>query len=485
MPIHARSHCYDRILPSTGKLLAVLLAAGIVGASIASAAPPPPPPPPPQKQPPPPPPPPPPKPKVTVALLGQALFFDTSLSNPPGMACATCHDPDAGFAFPKSQINLMLGPVPGIVPGRFGNRRPPTISYTAFLPTGTPTLNSAVGGYVGGLFWDGRAPDLVNQATAPFQNPNEMNNVVHNAGSPQLVVSKVAAGPNAALFNQVYGSGSLNQPTAQVFQQICEAIAAYEQTPAVSPFTSKYDAYVAGKAQLNPSELNGLRLFSGSMTGRPGGPPTAKSGLCFFCHAIPSDPGNGPDLFTSGVFANTGVPRNPNNPYYFETNALTNPLGYNPLGANYVDLGLGGVLYPAKGLPAGNEGPGSDGNGDTLAINGTFKTPTLRNVDKRPNPLFIKCYNHNGVFKSLKQVVHFYNTRNLTSAHGEVINFTSEYPYLGLDGDPKFLEPEVPSPITMINPSGAPGNIGNLGLTDQEENDIVNFLQTLSDGYFD
>jgi cytochrome c peroxidase len=447
---------------------------------------PPPPPPvlkPPPPQPAPPPPPPAPKPRGTIAQLGKALFFDDTLSNPPGMSCSTCHDPDAGFAFPKSAINQLLGPVPGIVPGRFGNRRPPTISYAAFLPAGPPQFNSTVGGYVGGMFWDGRATDLANQASFPFQNPNEMNDVVHNMGSPQLVVSKVAGGGNATLFNQVYGAGSLSKPTAQVFQLICQAIAAFEQSPEVSPFTSKYDAYLAGNARLTPSEFNGLRLMTGSTTGRPGG-PAYKSAQCFFCHAIPSNTNAGSDLFTSGVFANTGVPRNPNNPFYTETNSFTNPLGYNPLGANFIDYGLGGSLYPAMGLPVGNIGQGSNGQGDALAINGTFKTPTLRNVDARPNPAFIKCYNHNGVFKSLKQVVHFYNARNLTDQHGEVIDFTSEDPYAGLEGDPQFPEPEVPSAVTMINPAGTAGSIGNLGLSDQEENDIVNILRALSDGYF-
>jgi cytochrome c peroxidase len=399
------------------------------------------------------------------------------------MACATCHDPDAGFAFPKSEINQLLGPVPGIVPGRFGNRRPPTISYAAYIPSGPPQVDATVGGYVGGMFWDGRASDLVNQASFPFQNPNEMNDLVHNLGSPPLIVSKLAAGPNAVLFNQVYGAGALSKPTAQVFLQICQAIAAFEEAAEVSPFTSKYDAYLAGKDQLNASELNGLRLMTGSMTGRPGG-PAYKSAQCFFCHAIPASTAAGPDLFTSSVFANTGVPKNPNNPYYTETNSITNPAGYNPLGAAYIDYGLGGSMYPALGLPAGNEGPGSNGQGDTLAINGIFKTPTLRNVDKRPTPMFVKCYNHNGVFKSLQQVVHFYNARNLTSHPGEVIDFTSEDPYALVEGEPQFPEPEVPSGLTMFNPTGAAGSVGNLGLTLQEEADIVAFLQALSDGYF-
>jgi cytochrome c peroxidase len=189
----------------------------------------------------------------------------------------------------------------------------------------------------------------------------------------------------------------------------------------------------------------------------------------------------GPDLFTNSTFTNTGVPKNPNNPYYTETDSTTDPVGYNPLGASYIDYGLGDFLYPQMQLPSGNVGPGSNGKGDFLAINGTFKAPTLRNVDKRPGAGFVKAYSHNGSFKSLKEVVHFYNARNLTTVRGEVIDFTKAQPYAAIRGKPLFPTPENPSPVTLINPAGTAGSIGNLGLTDQEENDIVNFLGTLSD----
>jgi cytochrome c peroxidase len=151
-----------------------------------------------------------------------------------------------------------------------------------------------------------------------------------------------------------------------------------------------------------------------------------------------------------------GVPRNPNNPFYKQTKAAANPQGFNPDGDRFVDLGLGAILYPQRNLPAGNVGSGADGRGDFLPADGEFRVPSLRNVDKRPSPGFVKCYMHNGVFKSLKQVVDFYNTRNLTT-QGEVSDLTAGHP-------------------------GA--RVGNLGLTSQEEDDLVAFLQTLSDGYF-
>jgi cytochrome c peroxidase len=417
-------------------------------------------------------------------LLGRDLFFDTTLSTPAGMACASCHDPSAGFSYPNSRINQTLGPVPGVIPTRFGFRKPPTAAYAAFLPQGPPHYDDDVSAYVGGMFWDGRATDAAAQATQPFQNPNEMNNVFHNGGDPDLVVASVQRGRSGGLLQVVYGRNVFAN-TARAFADIADAIAAYEKSPAVSPFSSKYDNWLKGKVRFTPAELDGLRLVTGSWTGRPGGPAYHKFAQCVLCHGIPANPKSGPDLWTNTCYANIGVPRNPNNPYYQLTDPASDPLGYNPLGSSFVDLGLGDYLYPELGLPSGNIGPGSNGQGDYLQIDGTFKAPTLRNVAKAPSARFVKCYMHNGVFKSLKEVVHFYNTRNLTTVPGEVIDFTQPAPYEGLKGRPLWPTPEYPSLVTLQNPSGLPGSsvaqVGNLGLTDQEENDIVAFLQTLSD----
>jgi len=414
-------------------------------------------------------------PNPKLVQLGRALFFDEGLSNPAGMACATCHNPTAGFSYPVSMINEATGTVPGAVESRFGNRKPPTISYARFIPQGPPTFDPRQQAYVGGLFFDGRAANLPGQAQAPLQNPNEMNNLVHNVGSPALVVSEVESGPNANLFKQVFGPEAFSQPADQVFQQIVQAIAAWESSPEVSPFSSKYDAYVAGKATLTAAELDGLRLFTGTVNGRPGGQPYVKNAECSSCHVLAPQAGQGPDLFTDSHYYNIGIPRNENNPYYAQTNKVTDPVGYNALGDDYVDLGLADFLYPDGGLV----------EGDSLGIKGTFKAPTLRNVDARPDAEFVKDYGHNGVFKSLASIVHFYNTRNLTRAPGEVIDFTKPNPYEGLKGKPFWPRPEYASPETLINPAGhatGPGrHLGNLGLTAKQEADIVAFLQTLTD----
>jgi cytochrome c peroxidase len=359
--------------------------------------------------------------------------------------------------------------MPGAVFGRFGNRKPPTVSYAAYIPVGPPTLNGKQ--YVGGMFYDGRTDDLTTQAQMPLQNPNEMNNLVHNVGSPALIVAEVQKGPYAALFKQAYGEDVFKEPTAQVFQLIAQSIAAYESSPAVSPFNSLYDAYVAGKAAFTSDQMAGLQLFTGTLNGRPGGPAAPVNATCSTCHSIASAPGAGPDLFTNSGYKNIGTPKNPLNPYYFMTNANSDPVGYNALGTKYIDYGLGDYLYTNA----------ADEAADPLAVDGMFKTPTCRNVDARPNPWFVKQYGHNGVFKSLGEIVHFYNTRNLTTVPGEVIDFTQPNPYANLQGKPLWPAPEYMG--NLNNASGTAGRLGNLGLTPTQEAQLVEFLKTLTDGY--
>jgi Di-haem cytochrome c peroxidase len=110
-----------------------------------------------------------------VEQLGKFMLYDHTLSNPPGYACATCHVPEAGFTGPDSSVNLFGGPQPGVVPGRFSNRKPQSYVYAAFCPVG-PVFRASLGVYIGGDFWDGRVPDLSGQAKQPPINPNEMAN---------------------------------------------------------------------------------------------------------------------------------------------------------------------------------------------------------------------------------------------------------------------------------------------------------------------
>jgi len=417
----------------------------------------------------------PPAPPSALQQLGRALFSDPTLSNPKGQSCASCHAQEAGWTGPDSSLNELTGVMPGAIESRFTSRKPPTIAYATFMIDGPPVFVPALATYVGGFFDDGRAANLFEQIPSPIENPNEMNN------TPAGVAKAVASGPNAALFTKAFGAKASSLPVEEAFADIVQAIVAFEQSPTVSPFNSKYDEYLDGKAKLTPQELAGLQLFTGSRTGRPGG-PAVKSATCVTCHTVESEAAINPDLFTSSAFRNTGIPKNPSNPFYKVTNKTADPLGYNALGAKYIDYGLGDYLYPEEhALPPGNIGKGANGQGDFLRIIGQFKTPTLRNVDLRPAPEFIKCYGHNGFFKSLPQIVHFYNTRNLTTVPGETINFTAANPYAHLKGKPLWPAPENPDPQTLINPTGLQGLIGNLGLTADDEANLVAFLQTLSD----
>jgi len=405
------------------------------------------------------------------------------------MACVTCHDPATGFSYPEGPINNKFGTVEGVVTGRFGSRLPPSAAYAPYLLKGPPVYDPDLQAYVGGLFWDGRVTTALEQAKAPFVNPNEMNNLLHNVADPASVIEKVRTGPSNALFVKVNGANVYSQSTSAVYALIAKAIAAFEASDIVSPFSSKYDAYLAGQAKFSLQELNGLRLFTGTLNGRPGGFPMKKSAHCMDCHGIPQTWTPTSDVWTNSCYANLGVPPNPANRFYGMTDKASNPAGYNPLGKNFIDYGLGGFMYPKMGKPAGDLA-----EGDPLMIDGTFKAPSLRNVDKRPNLSTTKAYMHNGVFKTLQQVVHFYNTRNLTSVSGEVIDFTKPNPYAGLKGKPLWPVPEYPSALTLINPQGLPGSnergnpaseqIGNMQLLASDEADLVAFLRTLSDGYW-
>jgi cytochrome c peroxidase len=130
--------------------------------------------------------------------------------------------------------------------------------------------------------------------------------------------------------------------------------------------------------------------------------------------------------------------------------------------------------------------------GDIAQFRGLFKTPSVRDADKRPYPGFVKAYMHNGVFKSLQEVIHFYNKRNIAvNASGQEIAFDfRKGPPAGYT--PLFPPPEVldnvqnvvgvpPSEATQATESN--GQVGNLQLTAQEEQDLVNFLSILSDGF--
>ena len=124
------------------------------------------------------------------AQLGRVLFFDTSLSEPAGQSCASCHDPDRAFVDPDRNAATSKGVIPPLV----GSRNTPSIMYMAFSPRFHRDEKEAL--YLGGQFWDGRAATLEEQAKGPFVNPLEMANP--DAAS---VVRKVRRSAYASLFD--------------------------------------------------------------------------------------------------------------------------------------------------------------------------------------------------------------------------------------------------------------------------------------------
>jgi cytochrome c peroxidase len=332
--------------------------------------------------------------------LGKLLFFEKSLSTPPGQSCSSCHAPEVAFADPETELPVSKGARPGI----YGNRNDMTITYAAFVPP--LHRNKEEGIWVGGLFWDGRANSLAEQAQGPPLNPLEMANP-----DTLTIAGKLRVLGYAGLFTEAYGANALRNPGI-AFINMADAIEAYEKTSEVNPFSSKYDYWLRGETELSKQELRGLKLFEAE-----------DKGNCAACHpSSASEDGSSP-LFTDFTYDNLGVPRNPENPFY------SLPPELNPDGFAFVDFGLGKTV-------------------NDPAQNGKFRVPTLRNVAVTPP------YLHNGIFKTLFSVVAFYNTRDV-----------AQWP-----------APEVAENVNKEE-------LGELGLTNQELEDIVAFLRTLTDGW--
>lgn len=340
--------------------------------------------------------------QVEKVAVGKLLYFDTNLSSPSGQACASCHDPETGFAEPNAELPVSQGVLSWLV----GNRNAPSAAYAAYSPAFH--FDEAEMHYVGGQFWDGRAATLVDQAKGPFLNPVEMHNP-----DKATVVASVKASVYADLFERLYGEGIFDKTDA-AYDNIADAIAAFEASSDVVRFTSKFDFVKQGKATFTDAESRGRDLFENDMKGK-----------CSVCHTTKAIDDKTPALFTNFTYENLGVPKNPTLPFY------DMPAEYNPDGKNFVDRGLGPII-------------------NKPSENGKFKVPTLRNI-ARTGP-----YMHNGVFKTLREIVEFYNTRDSNPA--------------------KWGPPEVTENVNKTD-------LGDLKLTDAEIDDIVAFMLTLTDGY--
>lgn len=327
--------------------------------------------------------------------LGKKIFFDTSLSEPSGQSCGTCHTAEKGFADQYGRIASE-----GAVKGLFSNRNSMSSAYACYIPPLFYDPEEET--YVGGLFWDGRVNTLEEQAALPFVNPLEMGNK-----SKEMVAGKIKQADYYTDLQRIYGR---SESVDSLFLHITDALAAYERSTEMNPFTSKYDAWKAGKCKLTRQEKKGLKLFE-------------KKALCAECHILEKDERAGKTLFTDHTYDNLGIPSNADNPFF------TVPEPYNSCGRDTFDLGLGAFVKDSAQF-------------------GKFRVPTLRNI------ALTAPYGHNGYFKSLIEIVHFYNVRDLE----------------------EFPPAEYPATVNK-------DELGNLGLTKEEEEAIVAFLETLTDGY--
>ena len=362
-----------------------------------------------------------------MMALGRILFRDPSLSGSGRMSCATCHSPEQAFG-PPNGLAVQRGGVSGREPGV---RAVPSLMYLQNVPPFTEHYfdddgdDSVDQGPAGGRTWDGRAQSVHDQARLPLFSPFEMAN-----SSVESVVGKVAHSAYAPQFRDTFGE-NVFADSGLAFKAVLMALETYQQDPEeFYPYSSKYDAVLRHQAGLSEAEARGLAAFND---------PT--KGNCARCHISGVREGAFPQ-FTDFGYSAIGAPRNEKIPANADR--------------HYYDLGLCGPLR--TDLREHRE------------YCGLFRTPTLRNVARRP------VFLHNGRFKKLEDVVRFYAERDTApakwyprAADGSVLKFNDlprEY-QANLDAEVPFDRHEGDKP----------------SLSEAEMQDIVAFLNTLTDGY--
>jgi cytochrome c peroxidase len=398
---------------------------------------------------------PPAKPLSAMAELGRLIFFDTTLSSSGQMSCASCHSPQHAYGPPDPSAIMRGGPHlsrQGVrtVPSLMYLERQPAfsigpdneenenvdltqrIALSRAAPRATKTASqpaAAAANLVpqGGLFWDGRADTLQDQALVPLLNLLEMD-----GGSVERIAGKLRQAPYAARFAQLFGASVFAEARRAVAEALF-AVGRYQiEDASFHPYSSKFDFWLEGKARLTASELRGYLLFN----------DPAKAN-CAGCHVDRVSRDGLPPLFTDHQYEALGVPRNP-------------ALGVNRDLA-YFDLGICGPYR-------------ADMARQTQYC-GMFATPSLRNVATR------HAFFHNGVFASLQQVLDFYNFRDTEPqktyprrADGSLARFND-------------LPPQFHGNIDVTDPPFDRKRGETPAMTALDEADIIAFLRTLTDGY--
>ncbi|WP_321856281.1 cytochrome-c peroxidase [Paraburkholderia tropica] len=388
-----------------------------------------------------------------MAQLGKQLFFDPSLSGSGQQSCASCHSPDhaygppngldvqkgglamtqQGYRPPPSLMYLYRQPNFSIGPDAGENDDAPTVQQQASASANVVKSQKTAGGAStsvemvpqGGLFWDGRADTLQQQAYGPLLNPVEMANK-----DVDSVAQKLKNAPYAKHFNELFGSRIFDNPKMAVSEAMF-AISRYQvEDPSFHPYNSKYDRWLEGRAHLSQAELHGLRLFND--------PDKAN---CAGCHL--SKPGKDglPPMFTDYQYEALGVPRN-----------RTLAQNRDP---KFYDLGVCGPFRADMK--------------DQQQYCGMFLTPTLRNSASRT------VFFHNGIYHDLDRVMAFYNERNTDPG--------KFYPR-GADGKIEKYD-DMPADLQKnVDVADAPFDrkFGDKpAMTADEIHDIIAFLKTLND----
>lgn len=343
--------------------------------------------------------------------LGRKLFNDVSLSRDGTQSCASCHD--SQHAFIDSRINITSKD--GITPSSvstgqdqtsLGDINTPSAMYTAFNPDFHFDETEQL--FVGGVFLDGRANNIIEQAKQPFLNPVEMQNT--KEGVVLTVMNKYASS-----MQEIYGNDIFSE-TDKAFDAVANAIATFERTEEFSPFNSKFDKFLRGEVVLSDAEQRGMGFFIDE-----------NKGNCAACHPVPTKSNSkSGSLFTDFTYDNLGVPKN---------NMVR---ANNGKGKDFLDNGL----FNHEVV-------------EDEELKGAFRVSSLRNVAVTPP------YMHNGVFSKLSTVVNFYNSRDVAGA----------------------INPETGSiwESAEVDATKNTDELGNLGLSELEINDIVTFLKTLTD----
>jgi cytochrome c peroxidase len=365
-----------------------------------------------------------------LAALGRELFFDPALSASGRMACASCHDPQHALG-PPNAIAVQLGGKDMQQPGL---RAVPSLKYLQADPQFTEHYyesedegdDSIDNGPTGGLTWDGRVDRIRDQARIPLLSSFEMAN--DNAAE---LVGRLRVGAHADALRKIFGD-TIFDDSAKALAAITQALEAFQEDfRDFYPYSSKYDAYLAGRSPLTAQEARGLALFNDPAKGN-----------CGNCHRSARGKDGTPPQFTDYGLIALGVPRNRDIPANADQ--------------NYFDLGACGPLR-------------TDLTGHSEYC-GRFLTPTLRNVALR------QTFFHNGKVHTLREAIAFYVERD-----------TAPEKWYPRDADGRVQKfddlPEAYRDNVNMEPpfGGKPGD--RPALSDAEIADIVAFLNTLTDGY--